>query len=870
MANLLQQAGAAGEPTSFAPLHTNRIFTGLWTNRSQLRDAATSEYQEKYGMSRQDSILAGQNAEITPRLTLRRRCGNTIYNNQSFPPVNRFYSFNTFTLTTEFIKVLADTGMGGGQVFDATGPNTKNVLFTKSAGAGSTYFLGVGNTLYFTNGVDNMLWHYDTGNVWTWGITAPTTAPTAVQQPRPNPYPSWAASTIQAAWVPRPDVPTVFWNYVVIRGSDSNLHSWGHFALAGDPAMTGHLGSGEPNWPVSSLDGTISWTNRGAGAWVSGFGYGLGDLVIGHITNPPGTPDQLFVAIHGGTANGSGTAPNWGAASKVNMQISDGTNGLIWQNVGRVLSWTDIATLAGNPSGVSNNITTAPTILDPNGYLQTVYQLGTTSPSAPSVFENQIGALTGDALVIWQNKGPYSVPSTAPVSYGYAFKNPTTGDISNMSPTSIPITVIQGNEVLVQGDGSTQPGVTQVVIYRTPQGGSTFLYLDTIPNPAPGVKWSYLDHTPDSGLNPAIQAQRAGEGTPLPAGATCLGYHLGRIFAAVGNVVYVSSGPDAIVSGSSGNSGFNTTFTAQSKITRFWVCTLGLVVFTVRDAYIILGSATSSDPLYMVVFVEQLPLLHYDAFTINKTTPLLMQGNNMVIALDPSAGIIEVGFPIADRFEEEFDPALAFVTFHTQSSRETALYVANGNGYWYRMNSNNAPEQGSAWSPRANIAGMGCVQSVEVLPGKFLLLWAGTAAGPIMKRDITSRLDNGTPYPVSSRFGSIVLAQPGQLAALSFITLEAVRVGTRASLALLLGEISGEFAGVVSEAFEPLDRTRQDPTNLPPSKTLYSDRYHFAQSQSAAWCRHFQMEISWPAEDAANELLTFTIFGQTWQEMRSQ
>jgi hypothetical protein len=186
------------------------------------------------------------------------------------------------------------------------------------------------------------------------------------------------------------------------------------------------------------------------------------------------------------------------------------------------------------------------------------------------------------------------------------------------------------------------------------------------------------------------------------------------------------------------------------------------------------------------------------------------------------------------------------------------------------MNSNNAPEQGSAWSPRANIAGMGCVQSVEVLPGKFLLLWSGTTAGPIMQRDSAVRTDNGATYPALTRVGSIVLAQPGQLAALSFITLESVRVGTRARLALLLGEISSVQNPPDSSKFEELKRTRQDPTNLPPSESLFSDRYHFAQSQQTAWCRHFQMEISWAAEDAQNELLTFTIFGQTWQEMRSQ
>jgi hypothetical protein len=368
-------------------------------------------------------------------------------------------------------------------------------------------------------------------------------------------------------------------------------------------------------------------------------------------------------------------------------------------------------------------------------------------------------------------------------------------------------------------------------------------------------------------LNPEIQALVAGEGTPLPAGASCLGYHLGRIFAAVGNVVYISSGPDAIVAGASGNAGFDTTFTCQSKITRFWVTPLGMVVLTVRDAYLILGSATAADPLYMVVFIANLPLPSYDSFTLNKTTAYMMMSNNQLISLDPSAGIVDIGYPIADILEEDYPATGAYVTYHNQSSRDSALYVGNGNGFWYRMSTNSAPEQGTSWSTQAQIAGMAAIQSVEVAPGQYrLLIGCRTGTAPIYMRDRTVNTDYGTPFPVETDFGSIVLAQPGELAALTFITLESVRVGTRAGLALLLGEISTSS----TVKFETLNRTRQDPTNLPPSSTLFSDRYHFAQNQKSAWCRHFQMRVTWPAEDAPNELLAFTIFGQTWQEFRSQ
>jgi hypothetical protein len=288
-----------------------------------------------------------------------------------------------------------------------------------------------------------------------------------------------------------------------------------------------------------------------------------------------------------------------------------------------------------------------------------------------------------------------------------------------------------------------------------------------------------------------------------------------------------------------------------------------MIVLTTRDAYLILGSATASDPLYMVVFIANLPLPSYDSFTLNKTTAYMMMSNNQLISLDPSAGIVDIGYPIADILEEDYPATGAYVTYHSQSSRDSALYVGNGNGFWYRMATNSAPEQGTNWSTQALIPGMAAIQSVEVSPGQWrLLIGCRTGTAPIYMRDRTVNTDFGTPFPVDTTFGNIVLAQPGELAALTFITLESVRVGTRAGLALILGEINGRF--------ETLNRTRQDPPNLPESRTLYSDRYNFKQNQKAAWCRHFQMAISWPAEDAPNELLAFTIFGQTWQEFRSQ
>lgn len=827
MANLLQQAGAGSDTTAFAPLFTNRLFTGLWTNRSVLRDAATSGYQERYGMARQDSILDGYNSELSPRLTLMRRPGSSVYNSNPIPPVKRFYSFNTFTLTDESIRVMADTASA---VYDLTG-NGNAAIWGKSPGAGSTYFLGVGNILYMTNGVENKQWDYVNGTVTNWGIDAPTTAPTAVAAPIWG-RGQWMANTVFSRANEYARVTIIGAGYV------QNLTTFGT------------TGNQEPSWQTgldySTPDGSVVWQNRGIGSWPAGTHFDAYEIIYRQSTG-----DLLFYFFQSQTAGTTGySEPQW--PNTIGATVSDGSS-LVWKNIGRILAWSDI--------GATTPITPLTTVVDSGGNVQEVVSPGKSGSSAPAWSANQ--GITADpsplaeGSIQWQNVG-----SMADVQYGYAYWNTKTNDISNMSPASAVISTNDGETITVSGAGSSDPQVDQIIIFRTLHGGSSFLYAGQVPNPGGGNTWTFQDSVLDADLNTEWQAQRTGEGTPLPIGASCLGYHLGRIFAAVGNVVYISAGPDATVGGSSGNAGFNTTFTVQSKITRFWACPLGMVVFTVRDAYIILGSATTQDPLYIVVWIENLPLRSYDCFSVNKTTAYLLTGNNILFALDPSAGITEQGFPIADRLLEEFDASTSYVTYHAGSSLDSALYVANGTDHWYRMAVTSAPESGSTWSPRAEMDQMGCVQSVEVTPGEYRLLISGTEAGPILQRDTTMTTDNGDTYPVLTRFGSVVLAVPGQLAALSFITLESLRIGTRATLALLLGETDGTF--------EELKRTRQDPTNLPPSETLFSDRYHFAQNQNEAWCRHFQMEVGWPPEDVPNELLTFTIFGQTWQEMRAQ
>lgn len=852
MANPLQIAGAALSPSDYAPLHINRMVTGYWTNTNPLRDAATDMFTEKFYGGRQDRIAAGINTELSSKLTLRRRVGLSVYNSQNFPAIRRFYGWNTFTLTDEFVRVMADTKA---TVYDATGPNTKIAVWEKSPEAvGSpTFFLGVGNTLYFTNGFENKQLNNETGVVSDWGIDAPENAPTVAQQAKPNPYPSWKPLTVYST-------NDVFG--LAIEDSNNNIQRVTTFGVTGatEPSPW------NPTKFGATTDGSVHWQNMGASGWTANFGYVYGDPIIGRVIDPTSglLVGNLFWCVHAGTSGAS--EPTWlpGTGTLV------GDNGVTWKNAGPLLYWHDI--------GSSTTIVGATTIVDSNGYLQTIAQSGKSGATPPQPWQTEPGAFTDDGTIVWLNAGPFASGSTAPWRYGYAYESSATEDLSNMSPPSLPISVTKGGQVIVQGQGSGDPQVDTIPIYRTAQGGSTFLYLDEIANPGAGITWTYIDEPrPDSQLNTEIQAQVAGEGTPLPIGATCLEYHLGRIFAAVGNVVYVSSGPDAIASGSSGNAGFDTTFTAQSKITRFWVSTLGVIVFTVRDAYIIQGSATDSDPLFMVRFIENIPLLNYDAFAIFLTTPYLLSGHKMVNALDPSAGITEASFPIADQIKT-LDPKTAYVTFHSGPTGETALFVADGKNFWYRMAPTSAPESGLNWNPQAYFTtGTSAVQSVEVLPGTMALLIGPSPGnnpnspveGPILKRDPDVNTDNGAAFPAFADVGNIVLAHSGELAGLAWIGAESEAQGTATQIAVLLDEID-EVPGSDSAKFYAVPRTRQDPPNQAPSESLYSNRHSLLQGQKPVWCKSLKMRFAWPPEDAPNELLTYTIFGQMWAEQRSQ
>ena len=113
MTTVLQAAGAKDEKDSrWSPIFTNRFFLGIVTNRNPLRSPTGVIYEKYYQLGGTDALIDGVNVEVSERLTICRRPGNTAglspFISSAIVPavIDSFYSFHELGGT---IRVFADT-----------------------------------------------------------------------------------------------------------------------------------------------------------------------------------------------------------------------------------------------------------------------------------------------------------------------------------------------------------------------------------------------------------------------------------------------------------------------------------------------------------------------------------------------------------------------------------------------------------------------------------------------------------------------------------------------------------------------------------------------------------------------------------------
>lgn len=610
----------------------------------------------------------------------------------------------------------------------------------------------------------------------------------------------------------------------------------------------------------------------------------------------------------------------WPAFTTVGASFSTSTESIIWGGkvfesnssssatafAGNVYLWNNLGPLTDFTWAASTGYTAAGTgIVDSNGNQEFAYETGISGTSSAPVWATSLSSITADNPNLkWINGGP--VPTQATVTgkitatsaqgwlYGIALVNTLDNTVSNIGPVSSggagtnggtgPIT--SGQVTFAAGAGLDtsiiDPQADYVAIFRTTDGGpsSTELLLRndnntiyTIPL-TQYLQSGFVDSTPDTDLDTLVTAAVNGENTPPLPGAVNLTYHLNRIWFSIGNTVFWTSGPSSPVgNGVDGVSPFNED-TMPSLVKRLVATAIGVLVFTVSDVYII---QTVGGTIYPgIPYLPGIGLSSYNALDVNGAIVGMFTTDNQFIILNPHAGADQISFPIGDQFRQNtgqpgtsWNPANVYVAWYV-NGEDQGWFVADGANGWFRLIQTQAPDISSCWSPFAQLAGgVKAIKSVEVSPGAHRLLLGPTGTGSILNRDITATTDggssgsNGTAYAAYTVLGSYVLAQPGQVAEVAFFTTDSVNTGSP----LILGVIVDEALPYYQGSFEMLKNWANDPPGLPSSSSVIGQRFYLSQMpDTTAVCRHLQVMVQWPAEAAANELLSFTIFGRYLQE----
>lgn len=374
-------AGATPEGQShWAPIWTNEFFTGLWTIRNPLRDAAVPYlYGKFYGASRYESIWDGVNMEITPKLTLARAPGHSVYNSHTFPAALDFAEFHVAGANTaDSIQVLMDTASA---VFRIDG-NQNITIMSKSTGAGQTRFLQVGNIMYMGNGVD-LKQLVASGYVWQSGFTMPQGA-----------YIVDTNNNLQLALGYKTNVSAtaVSGNILTVTiASNTNFVVGNIVTLEG--LVTSTFLNGLP----------LVITSVSAGSFTASFN---------HADYTTASEASGFAVLSGVNGVLGGLQPSWNTNSQ--GLTADNTN--LWINFGPSLRPWGIQTPTAAPN-VSNvalpnpqNVWTASTYYMPSPYIVHggfIFQLttaGTTGGSVPT-FNTTTGATTADGSAVWTSKG---------------------------------------------------------------------------------------------------------------------------------------------------------------------------------------------------------------------------------------------------------------------------------------------------------------------------------------------------------------------------------------------------------------------------------------------------------------------------------
>ena len=517
------------------------------------------------------------------------------------------------------------------------------------------------------------------------------------------------------------------------------------------------------NFPAanSSLTDTSTWTFTAPGVYLlevdwaaqSSSGNNLmhvtcNTLNIGVEPQVSGTTTPNWVAF---VTAGIGATFNATQDEIYFAQTATDSGGqFVWNNIGLVTDFVRTPSTYYTLPGQA--------IVDQFSDEQGAYETGVSGTSTPA-FSTSPNAVTLDpnAPLSWIDEGAVPAQATAAGKitatsaqgwiWALALVNTLDNTVSNIGPVSLPSgPLVNATPTFAPGSGlnvsQIDPQADYVAIFRTADGFTTELLLAGFGNSIYTVPLSqylqngYIDTTPDTGLDTQASAPQADENTPPLPGAINLAYHLNRIWFSVGNTVFWTSGPNDPIGNGINGFGPNNYDKMPAQVTRLVPSSIGLLVFTVSDIYLIPDN--NGVILPSIPWIRGVGLRSYNALDHNGPSIGFFTTDSQFLTISPNTGLAISSIPIADQLVlkngtpgQNWNPSNVYVAHHV-SGQDMGWFVADGATGWFRLISTPAPEKSSTcWSPFATIqGGVRAIKSVETSPGVHKLLLGPSSATP--------------------------------------------------------------------------------------------------------------------------------------------
>lgn len=459
---------------------------------------------------------------------------------------------------------------------------------------------------------------------------------------------------------------------------------------------------------------------------------------------------------------------------------------------------------------------------------------------------------TGGPTVV-VNAGAGSFSATQGYQYVFCFGNSNDNNISNPTPTSVSTGVFTSKlRVEISVTASTDPQVNQIRVFRTTDTGTGAVFFELPNSPFPNTTATVFDTAADTALQ-VTQAVVAGTVafSPPPPGLVNIEWYAGRLWGSVGNLLYFSAGPDNTPMGR-GTSNWppGNVFELPTQIVKNAALNggNGMLVVTLDGVHVVQGI---SNPGFTVnKWLSDVGARQQNAVDTDGSNIYIFTSDRQFLRIS-SQGIEELSQYVSDQ-TDSLDPTLVYVCQHRSGSQDSRVFLTDGSTKWIPYNL-----MMGAWEPAKTTvdgSGVGAISSIETTPGVFKLLKGDTRASQVIQqRDQNTFSDNGTNYSWNVVFGNIPLADPTQLANVESLVLRLTNAGSLPVVSILPGDISGAFTTLGPPKDEP-------PEGSAPPTGYQAKKYYLGTGKAWTQMTHLQIQFSFGAEAAQNEILSWGLF----------